>query len=157
MKVTLTLNGVPRSADVPPGTTLLELLRDLGAVSVKDGCANGDCGACAVLVDGRAVTACTLFAGEADAAHVTTVESLASPAGLHPLQQAMLDVGGVQCGFCTPGLLMAALDLLARDPAPTRETIRTALAGNLCRCTGYVKQIDAVERAAVLMQEGADG
>ena len=157
MRITIELNGSENVADVHPGETLMETLRRLGATSVKNGCAKGDCGSCAVLLDGRAVTACLLFAAQADGRTVTTAEGLADGRGLHPLQQALLDAGGVQCGFCTPGVLMASLDLLHRTPDPTRHDIRDALAGNLCRCTGYVKIVDGVHDAAALLREGDDG
>ncbi len=151
MRVSFTLNGTVTQAEVPPGTTLMELLRGLGAVSVKDGCARGDCGSCAVLLDGRAVTACLLFAGQVEGRQVRTAEGLADEVGLHPLQQAVLDAGGVQCGFCTPGILMAAVDLLDRIPDPTEAQIREGLAGNLCRCTGYVKIVDGIRDAAAML------
>ena len=160
MRVTFTLNGQATHADVAPGATLMELLRGRGAVSVKDGCARGDCGSCAVLLDGRAVTACLLFAGQVEGRRITTTEGLADEVGLHPLQQALLEAGGVQCGFCTPGILMAAADLLDREPEPTHEQIRAGLAGNLCRCTGYVKIVEGVHDAAVMMASSrpdADG
>lgn len=151
MRISFTLNGEPTTADVPPGTTMLSLLRGLGVASVKDGCSHGDCGACAVLLDGRAVTTCLLFAGQAEGRDLTTAEGLAGADGLHPLQRAMLDAGGVQCGFCTPGMLMAAVDLLDRHPEPTDEQIRLGLAGNLCRCTGYVRIVDGVRAAAAML------
>jgi aerobic carbon-monoxide dehydrogenase small subunit len=149
VRITFELDGRQVSAEVPPGETLMETLRRLGAVSVKDGCANGDCGSCAVLVDGRAVTTCLLFAGQVDGRSIRTAEGLADEDGLHPLQQALLDAGGVQCGFCTPGVLVAAMDLFSRAPDPTESEIRTALEGNLCRCTGYVKIIEGVREAAL--------
>ncbi len=151
MKLSFTLNGGSVQTDVAPGTTLMELLRGLGAVSVKNGCARGDCGSCAVLLDGRAVTACLLFAGQVEGQRITTAEGLADEVGLHPLQQALLEAGGVQCGFCTPGILMAAVDLLEREPEPTDAQVRDGLAGNLCRCTGYVKIVEAVQDAAAMM------
>ena len=151
MRVSFTLNGRDTHADVAPGATLMQMLRGLGTVSVKDGCARGDCGSCAVLLDGRAVTACLLFAGQAEGHQITTTEGLADEIGLHPLQQALLEAGGVQCGFCTPGILMAAKELLDREPAPTEEQIRVGLAGNLCRCTGYVKIVDGVRDAAAML------
>ena len=158
MRISFTLNGRSTATDVHPGTTLMELLRGLGAASVKDGCARGDCGSCAVLLDGRAVTACLHFAGQVEGRRVTTVEGLAGEDGLHPLQQALLDAGGVQCGFCTPGMLMAATDLLDRIPDPTDDEVRTGLAGNLCRCTGYVKIVDGIRDAAVMLAgDGPDG
>ena len=151
MRLSFTLNGGSVETDVAPGATLMELLRGLGAVSVKDGCARGDCGSCAVLLDGRAVTACLLFAGQVEGLRITTAEGLADEVGLHPLQQALLEAGGVQCGFCTPGILMAAADLLEREPEPTEAQVRAGLAGNLCRCTGYVKIVEAVQDAAAMM------
>jgi aerobic carbon-monoxide dehydrogenase small subunit len=153
MKITMDLNGVPVTADVAPGSTLMQTLRDLGLVSVKNGCDKGDCGSCAVLVDGRAVTSCLLLAGQADGRRVTTAEGLAGDEGLHPLQQALLDAGGVQCGFCIPGILMAAVDLLDRNPDPSTEDIRVGLAGNLCRCTGYVKIVEGIADAAAMLRE----
>ncbi len=162
MRVTFTLNGRETHADVAPGATLMELLRGQGTVSVKDGCARGDCGSCAVLLDGRAVTACLLFAGQVEGRRLTTAEGLADEVGLHPLQQALLEAGGVQCGFCTPGILMAAKELLDREPAPTHQQIRVGLAGNLCRCTGYTKIVEGVHDAAAMLAStrphaGAEG
>jgi aerobic-type carbon monoxide dehydrogenase small subunit (CoxS/CutS family) len=154
VNVDLVVNGRRVAADVHPGETLLEVLRRLGFVSVKNGCAHGDCGACAVLLDGRAVTACLLLAAQAAGRSIATAEGLADEEGLHPLQQALLDAGGVQCGFCTPGVLMAAADLLARTPDPTEREIRVALAGNYCRCTGYVKIVEAVHEAAAALRGG---
>jgi aerobic carbon-monoxide dehydrogenase small subunit len=158
MDIELIVNGTHHPVDVAPGETLLEVLRRSGFTSVKDGCANGDCGTCAVLVDGRAVTSCLVFAVTADGAAITTIEGLAGDDGtLHPLQQALLDCGGVQCGFCIPAMTLTALDLLAHHPASTRADIATHLAGNLCRCTGYVKQVDAIERTAEWMREAGIG
>lgn len=152
----LTIDGTPRTLQVAPGATLLEVLRGAGVKSVKDGCATGDCGACAVLVAGNVVNSCFVFAAQADGARVTTVESLAPSGELHPLQRAFLDSGAVQCGFCTPGMLMTALDLLERNPTPSEDEIRTALAGSFCRCTGYVGPVDAVRRAAESTHGGPD-
>ena len=158
MRIHLLVNGTDHDVDVRGGETLLECVRALGFTSVKDGCGNGDCGACAVLVDGRAVTSCLVFAAAADGAHITTIEALAGDDGeLHPLQRALLDSGGVQCGFCIPALTLAALDLLAHHRAPTRADIQAHLAGNLCRCTGYVKQIEAIERTIESMEEAGIG
>lgn len=154
MKVSFTVNGRSHRAEIHPGERLLELLRRIGYPGVKNGCSNGDCGACAVLVDGRAVTSCLQFAAHLEGRAITTVEGLAGPEGLHPLQQAMLDTGGVQCGFCIPGILMTSVELLGANPDPTDEDIAVALAGNLCRCTGYVKQIEAVRLAAELLAGG---
>jgi aerobic carbon-monoxide dehydrogenase small subunit len=157
VKIGFELDGREVSTEVDPGATLMEVLRGLGRISVKDGCSRGDCGSCAVLMDGRAVTSCTLFAAQADGHAIRTTEGLADRDGLHPLQRALVDAGGVQCGFCTPGVLMAATELLERDPDPTDDDIRVALAGNLCRCTGYVKIVDGVRDAAALLREGDDG
>lgn len=149
MRVPVVINGSGRELQVRPGDTLLEALRDHGYTSVKDGCANGDCGACSVLVDGRAVTSCLMFAAAVEGREITTVDALVAEDGsLHPLQQALLDAAGVQCGFCIPGIALTALDLLAHNPHPDRSEIERFLAGNLCRCTGYVKQIEAIERYA---------
>lgn len=158
MKIGLEVNGSHIELDVGPGDTLLELLRSIGYTSVKNGCANGDCGACAVLLDGRAVASCLLFAAQAQGREITTIEGITGAGeAYHPLQQTMLDAGGVQCGFCIPGMILTAADLLASNPKPTRAQIAEYLVGNLCRCTGYVKQIDAVEMAAaILTEETAD-
>lgn len=158
MKIGLEVNGSNIELDVAPGDTLLELLRSIGYTSVKNGCANGDCGACAVLLDGRAVASCLLFAAQAQGREITTIEGITGAGeAYHPLQQTMLDAGGVQCGFCIPGMILTAADLLASNPKPTRAQIAEYLVGNLCRCTGYVKQIDAVEMAAaILTEETAD-
>lgn len=154
MRVEVTVNGTREVAEVHPGETLMELLRRLGYTGVKNGCAHGDCGTCAVLLDGRAVTSCLLFAAQVEGREVTTVEGLDSQEGLHPLQAALLDAGGVQCGFCTPGILMVAVDLLSRHPHPDEEELREALAGNLCRCTGYVKILEGLMVGAERMSAG---
>jgi aerobic carbon-monoxide dehydrogenase small subunit len=148
------VDGREVDEDVAAGETLLEVLRRRGTVAVKDGCSSGDCGSCAVLLDGRAVTSCLVFAAQADGRVVTTAAGLADVDGLHPLQQALLDAGGVQCGFCTPGVLVAAMDLLSRDPDPSEQAVRVALEGNLCRCTGYVKIVEGVRAAARTMADG---
>ena len=147
-EIALTLNGVPLTIEIALGDTLLTALRAAGMKSVKDGCAHGDCGACAVLVDGRAMNACLMLAVQANGHEVVTLEGLAGDVLLHPLQEAALDAGGVQCGYCTPGMLLAAADLLARNPEPSDEEVRDAIGMNLCRCTGYVKQIDGIHAAA---------
>lgn len=146
--MTLKLNGIQREVTISLGDTLLEVLRREGLKSVKLGCDTGDCGACAVLVDGCAVNACMVLAVAAAGCSITTVEGLEQDGRLHRLQEAFLDAGGVQCGFCTPGMVMSALDLLSRNPHPTEPEVREGLAGNLCRCTGYVKPADAVLAAA---------
>lgn len=143
MKVSFTLNKQQIQAEVEPGTTLLELLRRLGCASVKQGCDHGECGACTVLVDGRAFNACLLLAFQVEGRTVETVEGLSRPTELHPLQQAFLETGAVQCGFCTPGMLMALEGLVRAEPQPNETAVRDALAGNLCRCTGYVKPVQA--------------
>ena len=145
IRITMVVDGVPMEAVVDPGETLLPVLRRLGAASVKNGCDNGDCGSCAVLLDGRAVNACLVFTAHADGRAVTTVEGLID---LHPVQRTMLDMGGIQCGFCTPGMVMLAVDLLEHSADLDEDRVRDALAGNYCRCTGYVKQVEAILAAA---------
>jgi aerobic carbon-monoxide dehydrogenase small subunit len=156
MRVTATVNGVRHQADdVWPGESLLFVLRErMGLPGSKNACEQGECGSCTVYLDGLPVCACLVAAGQAEGREIVTVEGLApagagtGPGGLHPVQQAFVEAGAVQCGFCTPGLLVAAHDLLARDPDPADADIREALAGNLCRCTGYEKILDAVRLAA---------
>ncbi|MGN6577622.1 MAG: (2Fe-2S)-binding protein [Nocardioides sp.] len=150
MRVSFTVNGEARVADeVWPGESLLYVLRErLGLPGSKNACEQGECGSCTVYLDGVPVCSCLVAAGQAEGRTVTTVEGLASSDELHPVQQAFLDAGAVQCGFCTPGLVVAVHDLLARDPDPADADIREALAGNLCRCTGYEKIIEAVHLAA---------
>lgn len=151
--IKLKINGRPEEVAVEPGWTLLETVREaLGFTGPKEGCGTGDCGACSMIVDGRLVTACLMIAPQADGRDVVTVEGLAKDGRLTPVQQAFIDAGGVQCGFCTPGMVMAATALLERNPNPTFEEIRAGLAGNLCRCTGYTKIYQAVELAAERMR-----
>lgn len=154
--VTLTVNGKAHTIITLPNKTLLYALReDLGLTGVKDACGGeGECGACTVLLDGEAVNACLVLIGQADGRSVTTIEGLAQDGQLHPLQRAFVETGAVQCGFCTPGAILAAKALLDRDPVPADEAIREALSGNLCRCTGYSKMIAAVRRAAEEMSHG---
>jgi carbon-monoxide dehydrogenase small subunit len=149
MRVTLTVNGTEQSADdVWPGESLLYVLRErLGLPGSKNACEQGECGSCTVYLDGEPVCACLVAAGQAEGRDVVTVEGLADQ-DLHPVQRAFLDAGAVQCGFCTPGLVVAVHDLLERVPSPTEPEIREALAGNLCRCTGYEKIIEAVKQVA---------
>ena len=156
MKLSLTINGVPKSVTADAGETLLAILRHEGYVGVKKGCGAGDCGACAVLLNGHAVNSCLVLAAKADGAEIITVEGLASSDGLHPLQEAFVDEGAVQCGYCTPGMLMSAIDLLTRNPDPSEDEIKEAISGNLCRCTGYAKQIRAIQIAAQRMRSGGD-
>jgi carbon-monoxide dehydrogenase small subunit len=150
MRVTTTVNGTEQSADdVWPGESLLFLLRErLGLPGSKNACEQGECGSCTVYLDGEPVCSCLVAAGQAIGRDVVTVEGLASGQALHPVQEAFVEAGAVQCGFCTPGLVVAAHDLLARVPSPSDLEIREALAGNLCRCTGYEKILDAVRLAA---------
>lgn len=144
------VNGTDYPVVAEPGTTLLEVLREqLDFTGVKQGCdGTGECGACTVLLDGKSVNACLVLAVNAAGKDITTIEGLSKGLHLHPLQQAFMDCGAVQCGFCTPGMILTAKALLDENPRPTREEIIDALRGNLCRCTGYVKIIEAVEQAA---------
>ena len=161
--INLTVNGEPRELAVEPHWTLLETVREqLNLTGSKEGCGTGDCGACSMILRdpqdqrGRLVTSCLMLAPEADRCEITTIEDIAPSAGsgqaangdLHPVQQAFIDSGGVQCGFCTPGMIMAAKVLLDRNPRPTLDEVRLGLAGNLCRCTGYTKIYEAVLAAA---------
>jgi carbon-monoxide dehydrogenase small subunit len=147
--IEMTVNGEPASAAVPSQMTLMECLRErLGLTGTKCGCAAGECGACTVILDGEAVNSCMVLAVECDGASVRTVEGLGTGGALDPLQAAMIASGGVQCGFCTPGVLMTARALLDRNPHPTDEQITEALVGNLCRCTGYLPILEAVRSAA---------
>ena len=150
MRISLTVNGEPREVDGAwPGESLLYVLRErLGLPGSKNACEQGECGSCSVLLDGTLVCSCLVLAAQADGHEVTTVEGLASGDRLHPVQEAFVDAGAVQCGFCTPGLVVATADLLARTPNPSDDEIREALSGNLCRCTGYSKIFDAVRAAA---------
>jgi aerobic carbon-monoxide dehydrogenase small subunit len=153
MRVTCTVNGEPRDADdVWEGESLLYVLRErLGLPGSKNACEQGECGSCSVYLDGTLVCACLVLAGQAEGAEIVTVEGLAGAGALHPVQQAFVETGAVQCGFCTPGLVVATHDLLEREPRPSDAQIREALAGNLCRCTGYEKILDAVRLAAERM------
>lgn len=149
MTITTTVNGVERAVDVPAATSLLTLLRDeLGLTGSKNACEQGECGSCSVWLDGELVCSCLVAAVQADGRNVRTVEDLGDADRLHFVQEAFLEAGAVQCGFCTPGLVVAVADLLERDAHPGDETIREALAGNLCRCTGYTKILAAVHLAA---------
>jgi aerobic carbon-monoxide dehydrogenase small subunit len=149
VRVGLVVNGERREADVWAGESLLHTLRErLGLPGSKNACEQGECGSCSVLLDGELVCACLVLAAQADGHEVVTVEGLAPDGELHPVQEAFVEAGAVQCGFCTPGLVMAAADLLSRRPDPSEDEIREALSGNLCRCTGYAKIFDAVRLAA---------
>ena len=149
MKLRLVVNGEPREADVWEGESLLYVLRErLWLFGSKNACEQGECGSCSVYLDGGLVCACLVLAGQAEGSEVVTVEGLSEGERLHPVQEAFLEKGAVQCGFCTPGLIVATHDLLARNPEPTDAEVREALAGNLCRCTGYEKILAAVRLAA---------
>jgi carbon-monoxide dehydrogenase small subunit len=157
VQVRLGVNGEQRSLELEPRTLLVHALRDgLGLTGAHIGCDTSQCGACTVLLDGRAVKSCTVLAVQAEGAELTTVEGLATDGALHPIQHAFVQYHGLQCGFCTPGMILTTADLLARDPAPEDETIRRALRGNLCRCTGYQTVVDSVRAAgAALRAEGS--
>ena len=152
IRLRLTVNDELREVLVAPHKTLLEVLReDLGLTGTKHGCELGECGTCTVLVDGAPVLSCLALPAELEGRAIATIEGMADAGRLHPLQQAFAELGAAQCGYCTPGLLLSAKALLAGCPSPTREEIREALAGNLCRCTGYTKILDAVELASLRM------
>ena len=145
IKLELTVNGDLVRVDVPPFATLLDVLRnDLELTGTKYGCGEGECGACSVLLDGRLVNSCLILALECGGSEVLTIEGLQANGRLHPIQQAFVDHGAIQCGFCTPGMIMATYDLLEANPSPTEDEVKRALEGNLCRCTGYRKIVDAV-------------
>ena len=153
--IALTINGERHELEVDTRTTLLDVLRErLGLTGAKKGCDHGQCGACTVLVGGRAVKSCTMLALQAAGAEVTTIEGLAPRGGLHPIQQAFVDHHGLQCGFCTPGMILTATDLLERDPDPDDDTIRRALRGNYCRCTGYQTIVESIRAAGAALRSG---
>jgi carbon-monoxide dehydrogenase small subunit len=148
-RITLTVNGETELVDVPSNMTLLQMLREkLVLTGTKNGCAAGECGACTVMMNGEPVNSCMVLAVECDGAEITTVEGLAHPEQLDPVQEAIIEQGGVQCGFCTPGILISTRALLERNPDPSDYEIRDALVGNLCRCTGYLRIIEAIKEAA---------
>jgi carbon-monoxide dehydrogenase small subunit len=152
--VRITINGLLREVAVPANRTLLDLLReDLDLTGTKHGCGEGDCGACTVLLDGEPVNACLILAAEAEGREVTTIEGLADGSLLHPVQQAFVDAGAVQCGYCTPGMVLVAAALVARKPSPTESDVRHAISGNFCRCTGYQKIVEAVLTASARVRE----
>ena len=151
--ITLTVNDTRYTLYIKPQATLLDVIReDLGLIGAKEGCGEGECGACTVLMEGMAVNACLILAIEADGKKITTIEGLAKGAELHPIQQAFVDVGGLQCGFCTPGMILSTKALLDRNQNPTDEEIKKGLEGNFCRCTGYTKIIESVRVAAKMMR-----
>ena len=153
VRIALTVNDELHETLVPVHKTLLEVLReDLGLIGTKHGCELGECGTCTVLVDRQPVLSCLALPLETEGRRITTIEGLAEGARLHPLQQAFAELGAAQCGYCTPGILLTASALLSERPSPTRQEVKEALAGNLCRCTGYTKILDAVELAALRME-----
>ncbi len=152
-RISMMVNGEYEQIDVPSNMTLMQMLRDkLALTGTKNGCNAGECGACTVLMNGEPVNSCMVLAVECEGANIVTVEGLAKDGVLDPVQQTIIDHGGVQCGFCTPGILISSRALLDRIPNPTEEEIREALVGNLCRCTGYIRIIDAVKEAATRQQ-----
>ena len=154
--VRLRVNGVTHEVQVEPRTLLVHALRDqLGLTGTHVGCDTSNCGACTVHLDGQAVKSCTVLAVQADEAEVTTIEGIGTPDALHPVQEAFWEHHGLQCGYCTPGMIMASLDLLNENPDPTAEEVRHGLEGNLCRCTGYQNIVKAVRSAAVAIRQGA--
>ncbi len=149
MRIEVIVNGARLEADVWPGESLLFTLREhMGLPGSKNACEQGECGSCSVLLDGKLVCSCLVLSAQADGHEVVTVEGLGDADALHPVQAAFVEAGAVQCGFCTPGLVVAAADLIARTPGPSEDDIREALSGNICRCTGYQKIVDAVKLAA---------
>ncbi len=148
-QITLTVNGKSHEVAISPWRTLLEVIReDLGLTGTKEGCSLGECGACTVIMDGRTVNSCLVLAAEAEGKQITTIEGLAQGDKLHPVQQAFVDNGGLQCGFCTPGMIISAKALLDENPNPSEAEIRNGIAGNTCRCTGYVKILESITAAA---------
>ena len=155
--IDLKINGEARQISVEPHWSLLDTLRDeLQMTGTKKGCDEGDCGACTVILDGKAVTSCMVLAMDANGKDIVTVEGLASGTKLHPVQEAFVNQGGVQCGFCTPGLIMSAAAFLRENSDPTEEDVRYAIGGNLCRCTGYSKVVEAILSAAKVLQKGEE-
>jgi carbon-monoxide dehydrogenase small subunit len=154
LTVTVTINGQQRSAEVPARMLLVHFIREeLGLTGTHIGCDTSNCGACTVLLDGRAVKSCTLFAAQANGAQLLTVEGLEQNGQLHPIQQGFYEKHGLQCGYCTPGMMLSALDLLSHNPQPSEQEIRWGISGNLCRCTGYNNIVDAIQFAAEQMKE----
>jgi aerobic carbon-monoxide dehydrogenase small subunit len=155
--IRFTLNGRAVETDADPMRRIVDVLReDFRMTGTKEGCGTGECGACTILVNGESRLSCLMFAFQLEGSDIVTIEGMSPSGVMHPLQQAFIAHGAIQCGFCTPGMVMAAADLLRRNPKPTREEIREGLSGNLCRCTGYQKIVDAVEAAALEMERDKD-
>jgi carbon-monoxide dehydrogenase small subunit len=158
VNITICVNGTWHELAVNPGERLVDVLRDrLGLIGTKLGCGKGECGSCTINMDGKTVLSCLTLAAKADGSEIVTIEGLERGSGLHPLQEAFISETAVQCGFCTPGMIMAAYSLLQRDPDPSEDTVRESLSNNLCRCTGYEKPVKAVLRAARIMKEDSHG
>ncbi len=154
-EIILNVNNKKYTLQVKPSATLLDVIReDLGLTGAKEGCGEGECGACTVIMDGMAVNACLMLAVEANGKHITTIEGLSDGDKLHPIQQAFVDIGGLQCGFCTPGMILSTKALLDKNRNPTDEEIRKGLEGNFCRCTGYTKIIQSVKAAVQTLNKG---
>jgi len=152
--ITFTVNDSEYEVAVAPNRTLTQLLRDdLNLLGTKEGCGVGDCGACTVIMDGKPVNSCLVLAVQADGSRITTIEGVATSDGLHPVQQTFVEMGAIQCGFCTPGMVLSATSLLEKNPQPTEHEVRQALSGNLCRCTGYQKIVEAVQEASRRMKK----
>ena len=155
MKVEFVLNGSRIVIDIDPDRRVVDILReDFQLTGTKEGCGSGECGSCTILVDGESRLSCLMLAAQLEGKTITTIEGLAPDGKMHTLQEAFIEYGAVQCGFCTPGMVMAVVDLLSKNPAPDRQEIREGISGNLCRCTGYQKIVDAVEVAAKAMKNG---
>jgi len=155
LRISFRLNGIEKVIDVPSDRRVVDLLReDLGLTGTKEACGAGDCGACTILVEGESRLSCLMLAAQLDGRDITTIEGVSDGETLDAIQTAFVEQGAVQCGFCTPGMILASVDLLRRNPTPTRSEIREGLGGNLCRCTGYQKSVDAGEAAAVSLKQG---
>lgn len=154
-EISLNVNGKDYNLEIDENKRLLDLIReDLDLIGVKEGCSEGECGACSIIMDGEVVNSCLIMAFQADGSHILTIEGLEENGEVNLIQQAFIDVGGVQCGYCTPGMIMSVKALLDKNPNPSREEIREGISGNLCRCTGYNKIIDATEKSIMYMKEG---
>lgn len=156
-KIYLTVNGQDYGLEIDENMRLIDLLREkLGLIGVKEGCSEGECGACSIIMDGEVVNSCLIMAFQAEGSNILTIEGLGENGDIHPIQQAFIDVGAVQCGYCTPGMIMSIKALLDKNLEPSREEIREGISGNLCRCTGYNKIVDATEKASMYIREGGN-